>query len=191
MGWSHFRVLILSHKTDEKLVAASLQGDSKAIDALVQRYQRPLYFLCLRILSNHEDAMEIVQKTFIAMVEKIATLQKTKAFRTWLYKIAVNLCYNTLREKSTYHRVLNGLSHSDAVFCGDPLEQEEQNNMVRYSLQTLSEKQKTAVILRVYHNLSYQEIGEILGCQEVTARTHFHLGLKNLAGKLKHLIDVS
>lgn len=182
---------IVTSKPDAKLIAEFLQGDRVSVEELVRRYQRPLYFLCMRILSHHEDAVEIVQKTFIAMLEKIDTLQRPNAFKTWLYRIAVNLCHNALREKITYSRVLNGLSVDRDISCDDPLEQEEQKNMVRYSLQKLSEKQKTTVILRIYHDLSYQEIGEILGCQEVTARTHFHLGLKNLAGKLKDFVDES
>lgn len=177
----------MSKKTDAELICSFLQGERDAIGELLERYQRPIYFLCLRMTSDHEDALELVQKTFVQAMEKMGSLQNTAAFKTWIYRIALHLCCNLLRERSVYSRTLSALSpiYPTKTYFADPLEKEEQKNIIQESLQALSEKQRTAVILRIYHNLSYQEIGEVLGCQESTVRSHFHLGLKKLAIKLK------
>jgi RNA polymerase sigma-70 factor (ECF subfamily) len=175
-------------KTDEELIHNFLQGEREAIGELLERYQRTIYFLCLRMTSDHEDALELVQKTFVQVMEKVVSLQKTAAFKTWLYRIALNLCYNQLRERNIYTRALNSLTpaYPTKTYFSDPVEQEEQKSIIQDSLESLSDKQRTAVILRIYHDLSYQEIGEVLGCQESTVRSHFHLGLKKLAVKLKN-----
>ena len=176
---------------DDALIQAFLHGSRDAIGILLQRYQRSLYFLCLRMVEDHEDALELVQKTFINVMEKLGTLQNHAAFKTWVYKICINLCYNLLREKNNYNRALTNLPalYNAKVCWNDYLEKEEQRSIIQNCLQELSEKQRTVVILRVYQGLSYQEISEVLGCQEATVRSHFHLGLKKLAVKLKHFIE--
>ncbi|NUM37175.1 MAG: RNA polymerase sigma factor [Candidatus Brocadiae bacterium] len=172
-------------KTDQQLIQAFLDGNKESIGILVERYQRQLYFLCLRILQDHEDSLELVQKTFIQVMEKLYTLQNHNSFKTWLYRIALNLCHNFLREKQNYNKALSHLSLESSGSFNDPVIQEEQSLLLKEFLEELTEKQRNAILLRIYHNLSYQEIAEIMDCQEVTVRSHFHLGLKKLAGKLK------
>ena len=175
-------------KTDEEnLVKEFLRGNRNSIEKLIEIYQRPLYFLCLRIVENHEDAQELVQKTFINAMENLINLQNHAAFKPWIYKIAINLCHNLLRKRNSYTRMLNALpKKNDVINFSDPLEKEEEKKIIQNSFQILSEKQKYTIFLRVYHDLSYKEIGEILGCKETTARSHFHLGIKKLAKWLEH-----
>ncbi len=176
---------LLYPKTDQQLIQIFLEGYNEAIGILVERYQRQLYFLCLRILDDHEDALEVVQKTFIQVIEKLSTLQNHNSFKTWLYRIALNLSYNFLREKQTYNNTLKNLP-VDIPYClDDPVMNEERRVQLKEFLDELTERQRNAILLRIYHNLSYQEIAEVMGCQEVTARSHFHLGLKKLATKFK------
>ena len=175
-----------SDKTDEQLVASFCHGNQESLGILVERHQRHLYFFCLRLLDNRDDALEMVQKTFIQVLEKLNTLRNPNFFKTWLYRIAINLCRNLLQERYSYRRLLTGLPALMATcYEEDHLEKEEQRTLVRELLQLLPEKQRVTIILKVYHNMSYQKIAEILGCQEVTARSHFHLGLKSLGAKLK------
>lgn len=176
-------------KSDEQIIGRFLDGNKEAIGILVERYERQLYFFCLRLVQDHDDALELVQKTFIQVIEKLATLQKHDRFKTWLYRISLHLSHNFLRDKSTYSRVLTALPQRNTASFQDTLLEEEERNLVRGFLNSLTERQRSVIILRIYHNLSYQEIGEILGCREVTARTHFHLGLKRLADKLKKYGD--
>lgn len=181
---------VLSTKTDEELISSFLQGEGVGIEELIQRYERPIYFLCLRMVDDHEDALELVQKTFVNAIEHLQTLQKLPAFKPWLYKIAVNLCLNLLRERSNYTRAISALQAANpSPYIFDPIEQEEQKSIIRESLGTLPEKQRATIILRIYQDLSYPEISEVLGCQESTVRSHFHLGLKKLAVKLKDFVE--
>ncbi len=175
-------------ETDSDLVQLFLEGNRESLGVLVERYQRALYFLCLRIVQNHDDALELVQKTFLQVLEKLHTLQKTDKFKTWIYRIAINLCYNLLREKSLYLRVLSDLPVCTESTRDDPLAREEEELLVRNALSQLSPKQRISIILHIYHNLSYQEIGEILGCQEATVRSHFHLGIKKISNQLRKKI---
>ena len=172
-------------KTDQQLIQTFLDGNKESIGILAERYQRQLYFLCLRILQNHEDALELVQKIFIQVIEKLYTLQNHNSFKTWLYRISLNLCHNFLREKQNYNKALSNLPIETPYSFDDPIIKEERRILLKEFLEELTEKQRNAILLRIYHNLSYQEIAEIMDCKEVTVRSHFHLGLKKLAEKFK------
>ena len=177
--------ICLCLKTDQQLIESFLDNNNEAIGILVERYQRQIYFLCLRIVEDHEDALELVQKTFMQVIQKLSGLQKTNSFKTWLYRISLNLCYNFLREKRTYKHAIMHMPVDIPFYLDDPLLIEERTVKLKEFLDELTERQRNAILLRIYHNLSYHEIAEIMGCREVTARSHFHLGLKKLAGKFK------
>src|SRR5689334_12028448 len=80
----------------EALVAQARAGSRDAFEALVRRYQRPSYFLCHRYVRDPDEAADLAQRTFIRAFGKVNELRGVEVFRTWLFRIGVNLCLNQL-----------------------------------------------------------------------------------------------
>src|SRR5437868_3534060 len=83
--------------SDDELVRRARAGDRRAFEQLVRRYQKPLYFLCRRYVHDHDAATDLVQRAFIRVMGKIRELREEHIFRSWLYRIGVNLALNHLR----------------------------------------------------------------------------------------------
>src|SRR5262245_25648787 len=83
---------------DEVLVGQARAGSRPAFEALVRRYQRPVYYLVLRYARDPDEAADLAQRTFIRAMDNVAELRGAEVFRTWLFRIAVNLSLNYLRD---------------------------------------------------------------------------------------------
>lgn len=86
-------------ETDERLVRRFQEGSSAAFEILVERHGQRVYNLCLRILGDAEEAADAAQDTFLATLRKLSTFRGDAAFTTWLHRVAVNACYDSLRKK--------------------------------------------------------------------------------------------
>ncbi|HWM84920.1 MAG TPA: sigma-70 family RNA polymerase sigma factor, partial [Kofleriaceae bacterium] len=84
---------------DAALVARYRAGDRSAFEDLVRRYQRPLYYLALRYVRVEADAADLAQRTLVKVYGALAGFRADSSFRTWLYRIAINLCLNHLRDR--------------------------------------------------------------------------------------------
>src|SRR5439155_18094955 len=92
------------HEDDETLVSRVQRGDSTAFDVLIERYKERLYATVYHMTSNHEDANDLVQETFIKAYKSIGSFKRESSFYTWVYRIAVNRTINHLkRRKNRYH----------------------------------------------------------------------------------------
>ena len=85
--------------TDERLVRRFQEGSADAFEVLVQRHGTRVYNLCLRILGDPEEAADASQDTFLAALRKLNTFRGDSAFTTWLHRVTVNACYDSLRRK--------------------------------------------------------------------------------------------
>jgi RNA polymerase sigma-70 factor (ECF subfamily) len=74
-------------------------GDPAAFAEVVRRHQRAVFFLCLRYLRHEEDAADMTQRALLRSYEKLGSFDGRSAFRTWLFRIAVNLCLNAIRDR--------------------------------------------------------------------------------------------
>jgi RNA polymerase sigma-70 factor, ECF subfamily len=172
---------------DEKLVELIKAGDKEAFNELVRKYQREIYFLALRMLKNTEDAEEITQQAFVKVFEHLKSFRGDSGFKTWLYKIAINLCRSHQRRR---HEVLElheaaGSLVSETLNPSDRFIQSETAAAAAAAADSLPDKQRMTVVLRVFQELSYEEIGRVTGCSEQTAKVNFHYGIENLRKKLK------
>ena len=86
-------------ETDELLVRRFKDGSAEAFEVLVQRHGTRIYNLCLRILGDAEEAADASQDTFLAVLRKLGSFRGDAAFTTWLHRVAVNACYDSLRRK--------------------------------------------------------------------------------------------
>ncbi len=159
-------------KRDEELMAAVAEGDLAAFRLIVERHQKPLINFISRYLGDRVAAEDVAQEVFLR-VFKAANNYKPKAkFKTWLFTIAANLCLNEIRStrsKPAFVDLSDATEAEYPVFAPDSFspqkaaEKEELSAAVRKAIRSLPENQRVAILLRQYNELSYSEIGKIMG----------------------------
>jgi RNA polymerase sigma-70 factor (ECF subfamily) len=166
---------------DHEAVERVLAGDPSAFATLVRRHQRGVYFLCLRYLRHPEDAADLTQRALLRSYEKLSSFGGRSAFRTWLYRIAVNLCLNAIRDRD--RRPTVGLEPQiGAVEASqhDELDHSQRRDQLRNAVESLPPKQRMTVILRIYHELPFAEVAEVMGGSVGSAKVNYHHAMKRL-----------
>jgi RNA polymerase sigma-70 factor (ECF subfamily) len=164
---------------DQELVLEAKAGSRPAFEALVRRYQEPVYFLCYRYVRDHDTAAELSQRAFVRAMDSIRDLRQAEIFRSWLFKIAVNLALNYLRDASKFveHTIQEGSVAPEAHAL---IEAAETSRGLEAAVSRLPNKQRMIVELRVYQELSFRDIAQALDTTANAAKVGFHHAIKNL-----------
>jgi RNA polymerase sigma-70 factor (ECF subfamily) len=170
--------------TERALVRACQQGDREAFDRLVERYQRPVYRLCYRYAGGHEDANDLVQEAFFRAWRSIGRFRGDSAFSTWLYRIAVNACLNHRAVRRPPTQELTEAQPDPGRGALSRVEEDEESRRVRALIAELPERQRATVILKVYHELSHEEVAKALGSSVGTVKSNLFHALANLRRRL-------
>ena len=168
---------------DGALVAAAVEGRRDAFDVIVERHRRTVYQVCYRFVSNHEDASDLSQESFVRAWRGLKTFKGQSALSTWLYRIAVNVCLNRVSAKTPATEPIESTDRfEDTRIEGaqSALLREERAAAVRKAIAALPKKQRATLILRTYHELSHQEIADILGNSVGATKANFFHALANL-----------
>jgi RNA polymerase sigma-70 factor (ECF subfamily) len=157
-----------SSNDDRDLVDRARRGDREAFTQLIVQYQVSLYNMALRMVGRPDDAADIAQEAFLRAWEKIRTLRDAP-FKSWLFQIAANLCYDHFRRGRRYGVMPDEDQTSNLVGLGiatpDPQERAEANErtrLVRDSISALDHDMRIAIILRDVNGMAYDEIAAIL-----------------------------
>jgi RNA polymerase sigma-70 factor (ECF subfamily) len=169
---------------DRELVAACQRGEREAFDELMERYQRDIYRLCFRYVGNPEDAGDMAQETFIRAYKAIGRFRGQSAFSTWLYRIAVNACLNFRSARRPAAAELPAELPDRGESTLVRLEEEERSREVRRAVSELPDRQRATLILKVFHELTHQEVAEILGSSVGTVKANLFHALANLRKRL-------
>jgi RNA polymerase sigma-70 factor (ECF subfamily) len=185
------------------LVQRARNGDLKAYDDLVKRYQERIYATVYHMTSNHEDANDIAQEAFIKAFQALKSFKGGSSFYTWLYRIAVNKTINFLKQrKNKHHFSLNDLDFntennpdlvaliSDKTPFRDAGLTELQKKL-NEALLTLSEPHRMVVVLHDVQGQSHEEIAEIMGCNIGTVRSRLFYARQQLQGYLAEYVKTS
>jgi len=170
-----------SSREDEKaLVEACRRGERDAFDGLVVRYQRDIYRLCYRYVNDHEDANDLAQEVFLKAWRAIGRFRGESRLATWLYRIAVNACLNhrALRRPAT--EALEDTLADPGRGALSLVESEDESRRVREAVARLPEKQRATLILKVYQELSHEEVAAVLGTSVGTVKSNLFHALANL-----------
>ena len=138
--------------------------------------------MCYRFVNNHEDASDLAQEAFVRAWRGLRHFKGEAALSTWLYRIAVNVCLNRVSAKRLETEPIVDDRFEDRQ-SADPsagLLGGERRNAVRKAIAALPEKQRATLILRVYHELSHQQIADILGSSVGAVKANFFHALGNL-----------
>jgi RNA polymerase sigma-70 factor (ECF subfamily) len=182
-------------RTDEELVERATAGDLDAFNQLVTRWERPIFGLAFRTLGREEDARDVVQEAFMRAYRGLRGFKGEAKFSSWLYRITLNLCRDWIRKerRAPIVQVPEGV---DAVDLADaqpsPAESVEQlvarremSRAVSKAMAELPEEQRTAILLKEYQGLTFQEIADQLGCPLSTVKTRLYQGLSVLRRRLE------
>jgi RNA polymerase sigma-70 factor (ECF subfamily) len=173
---------LLAAMDEKQLVAACLAGQREAFDIIVERHRRPVYQLCYRFVGNHEDASDLSQDVFVRAYKGLPRFRGQSSLGTWLYRIGVNVCLNWVNVKRPMTESIDAGPHLDPR-AKDPAEElvrGERAAEVRAAIAQLPKKQRATVILRIYHELSHEEIAGILGSSVGAVKANFFHALGNL-----------
>jgi RNA polymerase sigma-70 factor (ECF subfamily) len=158
-----------SQKEDDELILKAQEGDLRPFDLLVKRYQRKIYYLARRMVKGHDAADDIAQETFIKAYSAIKSFKIGYSFYTWLYRICMNLSINYLKRQkfvipeSQFEEETSPLEREAAG--ADPLNHlalKELEDKIEKALDSLPPKFKAVFVLRIYEDLSYEEIAKTL-----------------------------
>jgi RNA polymerase sigma-70 factor (ECF subfamily) len=179
--------------TDEELVARSVGGDLDSFNQLVVRWERPIYALAYRVIGREEDARDVCQETFLRAFRALRGFKGQAKFSSWLYRITLNLCRDWMRRerRTPVAQAPEGLDLLDLAGAQAPSEsvedlvsRRELGQVVARAMATLPEDQRTAIILKEYHGLTFQEIADLLDCPLSTVKTRLYQGLTVLRRQL-------
>jgi RNA polymerase sigma-70 factor (ECF subfamily) len=180
--------------TDEELVEKSIAGDLDSFNQLVQRWERPIYALAYRTIGREEDARDVVQEAFLRAFRALPGFKGQAKFSSWLYRITLNLCRDWMRrERRTPElQAPEGVDVIELAAEQGPVESVEDlvsrrdvSRRVARAMQALSEEQRTAIVLKEYQGLTFQEISELLGVPLSTVKTRLYQGLHVLRRELE------
>lgn len=163
------------------------RGDDRAFAELVERHRDKLYRVAYRMVGNSDDAFDLVQGTFVRLFTHRGMLRWESRLSTWLYRVLVNLCKNHFRDSRRRGWILGEEKipeRSEKKTVLDSLVSESSRKSLQSAIRKLPEKQRATVVLRIYEELSFEEVAGVLGCSIGTAKSNFHYALKNLAGYL-------
>src|SRR6266545_2314226 len=143
---------------DREALAAWRNGEREAFDRLVEKYQRDVYRLCYRYVNNHQDANDMAQEVFLKAYRALDRFRGDSAFSTWLYRIAVNTCLNFRASRKPEGAELPDALPDKAPGALERLERDERSNRVREAVTRLPERQRATLILKIYHDLTHEEV---------------------------------
>jgi len=170
--------------TDDFLVEQVKLGNRGAFSELVKRHQRMILRLSMRLLRDLEAAEDVVQESFLKAYQKIHMFQGRSAFKSWLYQIAVNTAKNKLRAKRKDLVNIDTVSIAVEADADTGLESKDLRRILQDEIEQLPARQKTALVLRIYEDLSFKEVADIMGCPYDTAKANYRHALIKLRHKL-------
>jgi RNA polymerase sigma-70 factor (ECF subfamily) len=179
--------------TDEELVARSIRGDNESFNQLILRWERPIYALAYRTIGREEDARDVCQETFLRAFRALPGFRGQAKFSSWLYRIALNLCRDWMRKerRAPLVAVPEGMEveqlaveQQDIASVEDLAARSELSRGVAKAMELLPPEQRTAILLKEYHGLTFQEIADVVGCPLSTVKTRLYQGLTVLRREL-------
>jgi RNA polymerase sigma-70 factor (ECF subfamily) len=169
--------------TDDQLVARAQAGELAAFEELVMKYQREVYGLACRMVSDSEEAKDLAQQAFLQAFVHIRSFRRDAQFRTWLFRIAINQCYNFMKSRKKFGNPVDcdelNLVTTEASPEAELVIQDDRRRLYE-ALERLPAKQRAVITLKIEQGLSYEEISRVLGGTTGAARVNYCQALKTL-----------
>jgi RNA polymerase sigma-70 factor (ECF subfamily) len=164
-------------RADQELVDEVKRGDKVAFSELVKRHQSALLRTCTRMVKDEELAEDIVQETFVKVFRKIHLFEGRSSFKSWLYQIALNTGRNKLRSNRLEIVSMDHVQLSTKATAESTLVENDIREILKIEVARLPDRQRMALELRIYEDLSFQEIADIMNCPYDTAKANYRHGI--------------
>ena len=156
---------------DAVLVRQCLAGDTRAFDALVRKYHKPLYHLALRMVRDRDDAMDIVQGVFVKVYQKLDSFDDRHEFFSWIYRITINESINFANRAKRSEEYQSGETavlqpSQEAARSAAAL-----SDQIGDAISMLKLDYRMVIVLKHYNDFSYQEMADMLGIPEKTVKS--------------------
>lgn len=160
----------MNEDSDGTLVRRCCSGDRRAFEALVVRYERPVYTAAMRMLHDREEARDVAQTVFLKVYEHLGEYDPSHRFYSWIYRIALNESINAL------HRRRPRAPLDPEMADGEPLPDEaighgQMSDGLAAAISTLRTEYRAVIVLRHYLGCSYEDMASILGVPEKTVKS--------------------
>ena len=165
------------------IISRAQAGGRDAFDELLLHFEEKILKTAFYLVRNLYDAQDVAQEVYVKIFRNIHHCQDPDRIENWIYRITVNAARDHLRKRSFFLPLSNIVR---GIHSRDPVYREEIRNALSEALKILSFNEKAVLIFKVLEEKSTAEISEILGCRDVTVRTHLHSARKKLQ---KHLKD--
>jgi len=174
--------------TDKELMLSVAKGDMGAFEEIVRRHQRSAWNTAFRFLGDAEEAQDVVQDTFLKVLDAAPRYQPKALFRTYLYCIIIRLCLDRVRKKRPTCTEDLPQMHDPQPSAGEMLLAKERDRAVAAALDVLPPNQRMAVILKYYEGLGYQEISQAMQITEKAVERLLARARKSLQATLLDLM---
>ncbi len=161
------------------------RGDREAFVTITRLYQRKVFVLAYSFFRNKEDALDIVQETFLRVYQKIDMFKKGRNFQNWLLQITKNLCIDFYRKRQNKKRYLDEGTDISELNVRDPKASETHEasdikHVLSICIDRLAEKQRMVFVMKQYNQLEYSEIAQILNVATGTVKSLHFKATQNL-----------
>ncbi len=165
----------MNNENDRELIENCMSGDRQAIEALLFRYEKPVYNAAYRMLNSSEDARDVTQTVFLKVIEKLDSYDPRYRFFSWIYRIALNESINCLKRQNR----LDALDHEPVSEASGPEEltgTQQMSQGMQSALMTIQAEYRTVIVLKHFVDCSYTEIGQILDLPEKKVKSRLYTG---------------
>ena len=181
--------------SDAELIEQCLQGNNRAFDVLVGRYQRQVYSFCYGMLGNADDASDASQDAFVKTYHALESFRRDAQFLTWMLRIASNVCIDLYRRRTRHQSAslddeAQGIGEipSSEPMPDDLLRRCEGDRLILDAVARLPEKHRSAVVMFYFNGMSIKDISQALGRPEGTVKSDLHFAREMLRRKLEGVV---
>ncbi len=190
----------MARDADQELVRRVQKGDRRAFDLLFSRYQHKIHGLVGRYVRAHDEIDDVVQEAFIKAYRALPRFRGESAFYTWLYRIAINTAKNHLVARSRRPPDVDVDAADAEHFDGgdalrdvenpeNALARDELERTINAAIKALPDDLRSAVTLREFDGLSYEQIAEVMDCPVGTVRSRIFRAREAIDSRIRPLID--
>jgi RNA polymerase sigma-70 factor (ECF subfamily) len=173
----------VTDEDDGVIVRRCLAGDRESFGAIVDRYQRPLFNVALRMLGDREEARDATQTAFVKAWRGLSTYRPEHKFFSWIYRILINQALTQRSRRRPAEALHEDLPTREAS-PEERLEQSERDETIREALATMSLEHRQVIVLRHFLQQSYEEMGEMLGIPAKTVKSRLFTARRVLGAEL-------
>ena len=181
-----------TEESEEKLIAKAKRGDIYSFERLVEKNQKKIYYLALRMTKSHDAADDLAQESFIKAYYSLSSFKEGYSFSAWVYRICMNLTLNYLKrqrfsipENQLGNGSLAALREKESCDFSNQLARRELREKIEQEIEKLPPDFKAVFILRIYEDLSYEQIAQTLRLSKGTVMSRLFRARERLQKGLK------